>query len=498
MPDDLIYIDRGYYREAVSRSSVINGEVLHAESKALEFPIVQTWEAGRPLWTDFTWDRLRRDGFYANAAFAACVTAYALALPEPPLLVTDSNEDPVGKRHPLQRLLTRPNPWMSHNELIATAATYLLVGGNCYLHKVRNGAGQTLELYPYSDGHITAIPGKTRWIEAYEYNNGDGDPVRIPWEDIVHLKWPVPDLDHPWRGEAPLRLLAREVDADTEMTRIVWSLLRNNATPSTLIVYPQGVNLTEEERNAIKARFGLQHGGDNRGGVGIATGGATVERLALNLQEMDMSALRRIPETRITAICSIPAMLVGLNVGLERSTYSNMEEARKGWTQGTLMRLWNLIAGELEADLAPDFGQELTIAFDTSKVGALQPNMTQLRADAATLFKEKLITQNEAREMVFLPPVGDITVADGGDVFADGSIPSNEKPTDPEPLAPSFIDVTPQPPQLVDEEAAIKALLRRYVKAKRETAVEREQAAMTEALSNYLERQRAEALRGDV
>lgn len=504
MSDDLIYIDRGAYREAVPRAQIVNAHVL-PEAKALELPVTTTWEAGRALWPEFTWSRLKTEGFYVNAAFSACVTAYALALPEPPLVVTDASGDPVKQTHPLQKLLTRPNPWMSHNELISIVATYLLVGGNAYLHKVRNGASsgsQTVELYPYSDGHMTPIPGQTRWIEAYEYNNGDGKPVRIPWSDVVHLKWPVPDLDYPWRALSPLRLLAREVDADTEMTRIVWSLLRNDATPRTLIVYPAGVTLTKEERDAIKARFGLAHGGDHRGGVGVATGGADVRRLALNLQELDLSALRHIPESRITAVCSIPAMLVGLNVGLERSTYSNMEEARKGWTTGTLSRLWALMAGELEADLSPEFGADLVVAFDTSKVAALQPNMTQLRADAALLYEKQIATRNEARAMVFLPPEGEIDVSDGGDTFFDGSIPSTERPEEPEPAPPrpAFIDVTPPPAALPapDEEeaetAAVKARRAAAFKAIRKMSMQRTERAFAQELVAYLERQRAAAV----
>jgi hypothetical protein len=62
--------------------------------------------------------------------------------------------------------------------------------------------------------------------------------------------------------------------------------------------------------------------------VGIVEGGATINRMALNLQELAIEALRRIPESRIAGALRVPAALAGLYVGLEKMTYSNFQEAR--------------------------------------------------------------------------------------------------------------------------------------------------------------------------
>lgn len=419
--------------------------------KAMELPFVTTWQANYPQWPVFSWSRLVSEGFFVNTAFSACVSRYAMHLNEPPLRALDRNAAPLEAHHSLQALLTRPNPWQGHSELMSMIGAYLLTGGNAYLHKVRNGAGQPLELYAYHDGHFTPIPGRDRPIVAYDYDVGDGNRIRVPAEDVVHLKWSLPDFDQPWRSVAPLRLLAREVDADTEMTRLVWALMKKDAMVRTLIVYPQGVTLTPDEREAAKQRFQLLHSGDNYGGIGIATEGATVQRMSLNMQELDMTALRRIPETRICAVCLIPAMLVGLAAGLERSTYSNYAEARTAWTEDTLVPLWGGIAGELEADLASEFG-EYTVEFDLTKVRALQENETERVERAISLYDGGIATKNEARVYVGFPRWADAQKELGanfdpeGDVFKTSTAPA---------LAPP-IDVTPEALMLEDGEKNLK------------------------------------------
>src|SRR5687768_13438914 len=99
------------------------------EQKAMEFPITVAWEVDTAVPLPIDWDRLKKDGFNTNAAFGACVAAYAMAFPEPPPLVQNQQGEPVPPTHPLQLLLTRPNPNMSHNELMSIIASFMLVGG---------------------------------------------------------------------------------------------------------------------------------------------------------------------------------------------------------------------------------------------------------------------------------------------------------------------------------------------------------------------------------
>lgn len=363
--------------------------------KAAGLPIVSPW-----LYDSFltpTFARLTRDGYQKNSALFACVSALSFAFPEPPLLVSLDGE--AQPQHRLRQLLVRPNPLMGEAELMIHTIEYMALGGNAYWYKVRNGAGRVVELWPYHAGHMTPIPGGPSWIQHYEFDRGDGIEVTIPTQDMVHFKWPAIDPDQPWMAQPPIRAAARETDTDSEATRYLYALLKNDAIPRTVLEMPPEADITKQESERIKEQWRERYGGDNRGEVALLTGGAKVQRLSLNLQELAFEALSTIPETRIAAALRVPPIVAGLNAGLQRSTFTNYGEARKAFTQDTLVPLWRMVASELQANLAPEFDDRLTIQYDTGQVEALQENEAERRAFLLSEFQAGVLTLNEYRRL---------------------------------------------------------------------------------------------------
>jgi hypothetical protein len=79
------------------------------------------------------------------------------------------------------------------------------------------------------------------------------------------------------------------------------------------------------------------------------------------------------------------------------STYSNAEQASKDFTDMVRVPLWNMIADQINEQLAiPDFGVE--VGFDLSTVEALKPSEESQRATALQAFQVGVMTLNEARE----------------------------------------------------------------------------------------------------
>ena len=364
--------------------------------KASTFSVVLPWVRESLLTPSFR--ALTDEGYKRNAAFFACVSALAMSFPEPPLVVWDGEGDDAQRlaSHPLRFLLRRPNPLMGEDELAIWTIVYMAIGGNAYWHKVRGKSGKVIELWPYHDGQIAPTPGGPTWISGYEYDDGTGRKTPIPVEDIVHFKWPAPDPRQPWMAQPPLAAAAREVDSDNEATRYLFAILKNDAIPRSVITTPAEVTLTPEEKMALKADFARKYGGDNRGEVAVLDGGGKLERMSLNIQELAFEALHRIPEARIAAALRVPPIVAGLNVGLERSTYSNYGEAVRHFTLGTLVPLWRIIASEVEADLGSEFGGVAT-RHDLGQVQSLQEdkNAQWTRVDAA--LRAGWITVNEAR-----------------------------------------------------------------------------------------------------
>lgn len=397
----------------------IRYSIARALLKASSFSIVPSWVSTSVLNPGFT--SLTRDGYQKSSAYFACVSAYAFAFPEPPLLVYDGDDDSAQSlpKHPLRQLLRQPMPTMGEAELMATTIAYAAIGGNAYWHKVRGKAGQIVQLRPYHAGQITPVPGGDNWIQRYDYDPfGSGgraaQPTPIDPADIVHFKWPSVDPAQPWMSQPPILAAAAEVDSDVEAIRYIFALLHNDAIPRTVVTVPSDRPLDDDEYRRLKEQWRERYGGENRGDVAVLEGGATVSRLGLNLQELAFDALSKIPESRIAAAMRVPAIIAGLQVGLSQSTYANYEEARKSYTQDSLAPLWRLFASEVTADLLPEFQRfgGVEARFDTKRVAALQEDRAQRYAYTTEAYTAGLLTKNEARAQLGFDDVA------GGDLFA--------------------------------------------------------------------------------
>jgi HK97 family phage portal protein len=396
--------------------------------KQSDIAFIPTWV--KHSFAPATFRRLTAEGYRKNAAVNICLTRLALGYQQPKPIVKSMEGDTLPD-HPLQKLLIKPNPIMSLRELALITAVYKGIGGQCYLYKIRNSQRSVIELWPYHTGQIRPVPGVYDWIAGYEYSDGQSDWSPIDKEDVVHLKWPIVDPDQPWLALSPLISIAREVDTDNEATRYQFALLANDATPRTALRLPPGQRpLTDLEAQRVKAGWHQKYGGENRGDVALLENGAAIERISLNMEELAFDALRRVPEARISAGFLIPPEYSGLTVGLEHSTYANVNEARRGFFEDTIVQLLALDAGELESDLGADFGGNLTIEHDLSKVVALQENEDAKHARANAGWTSGLIMQNEGRRMIGLPEVP------GGDMFkpAPAQLGAGQ---------PQIIDVTP-------------------------------------------------------
>lgn len=371
-------------------------------------PVLSPWI--RATFFDADFYSLNSEAYKKNSAVFACLSALAFAFIEPPLKFygKDSAELPD---HPSRKLIITPNDIMGEGELMLHVITYLGIGGNAYFHKVRNSQGQVIGLKPYHIGNISPVPGRGEsWVDGYEFDDGTGKKLPIPKEDIVHFKWPSVDPSQPWVAMPPLLPALREVATDNEAVRYLKAILQNDAVPRMVMFTPEGYDIdSEEKQNKVKAQWRAKYGGDNRGDIALVPAGTRVERISLNLEELAFDAIHRIPESRITACLRVPAIIAGLNTGLENATYSNFGEAKEQFTRGTLSPLWNLCASEIAADkdLNPKGD---TVAFELAKVQALQEDTNSKWERFTAALNAGAITIND-----WLRGIG-MAVVDGGDI----------------------------------------------------------------------------------
>lgn len=371
-------------------------------TKAAKYTVAFTPDWIKVAWMELTFQSLVKNGYKASSAVSACVRALAMSFPEPELqvLVENASGEKVPQpSHPLRKLLRKPNPDMGEAEFMAFAVTYAAIGGNCYIWKERNASGKVIALWPFHDGQMEPVPGESTLeglVKEYRYDPGDGRKIIIPKNDVIQWKWMI-DPDQPWRGIGAVALAARDTDSDTESSRYIYALLKNDAIPRVVITLTEGEELTPETSARLRASWHERYGGENRSEIAFLEAGMKVEKLGMNLTELAYETLKNIPESRICAAFGVPPVIAGLYVGLKRSDYGD-GQARRSFTETTLAALWRSFESEMENGLAPEFDANVSLKFDLNSVRALQENVSELWARIDRAVTNGYIKRSEARQ----------------------------------------------------------------------------------------------------
>jgi HK97 family phage portal protein len=239
--------------------------------------------------------------------------------------------------------------------------------------------------------------------------------------------------------------LVREIASDQAATQFTDALLRNFGVPGLVVEVPQGASLSDEQAEGLKQQLQTRFGFENRGNVGVLTAGASMKQFGFSPQDLNLKALHDVPETRIAAVMGVPPAVAGLGVGLEQtSNFASMKQVRENFTEVTVIPIWRMDAATFNHQLKPDFTDEsdVRIAYDLSKVRALQEDRTALFTRLDNAVRTGWVLPNEARAEVGFEPMP------GGDV-------PMPKPTFP--LAPQAQPALPEVPPAKERVISLKA-----------------------------------------
>lgn len=315
----------------------------------------------------------------ANSAIVAVIMWVARAFPEAPLEIWSEDADgehSLIKNHPLAELIKTPTPYHSGVLLWTASIIDLMCSGNAYWLKVTNGAGKTVQLWPVPCGMIEpkgAGSVSNEFITHYEYSPG-GRVQRLDVNEVVHLRYGI-DPKNIRKGLGPLASLIREIYTDNEAGNYTAAILKNYGMPGVIFSPKDSEFIDDETRKEIKDKWQQSFGGDNVGGVLVASGPSTVTTIGFSPSDMDLSTLRGIPEERITAVLGIPAAVVGFGAGLDQTKVgATLKEYREQAWENCIIPLQRLIAEQVGVQLAGEFGiaHAHDVAFDLRHVRVLQ------------------------------------------------------------------------------------------------------------------------------
>lgn len=374
------------------------------------------FEPASPYWAQYSGTKINYEAEVGdplmNSAVSAAVMWIARSFPESPYEVWKDDGDGEYSfipHHPLAKLIKKPTPYHSGVLMWMATVVDLLVTGNAYWLKVVNSSGTPIQLWPIPS-RLIEPKGPTnvsnQFITHYEYRPS-GMLKYLQPNEVVHLRHGI-DPANIRKGRSPLAGLLREIFTDNEASNYTAALLRNYGMPSVVFSPKDNEFLDEESRESIKEKWRQSFGGDNVGGILVASGASTVETIGFSPADMDLSRLRSIPEERVTAVLGIPAAVVGLGTGLEQTKVgATLREYREQAWENAIIPLQRLIAEQVHEQFAMDFrlDQNSQVGqFDLRHVRVLQDDADKLYTRVGQAVREGWLKVSQAQRIVGLEP----------------------------------------------------------------------------------------------
>lgn len=372
-----------------------------------------TWYNTTSGWNEVSWGTYHNSdvnyetaagALDANAIVMACVHYIMTTFPEAPMRVM-SRETRTAKpvemyEHPLTHLVESPNTFYTDDVLWqATAADYSL-NGNAYWQVVYDSLMNPVEVWYEPSFSIRPAWPKdgSEFISDYQIFR-DNKWVNIPRENVVHFRYGI-DPRNPRLGLSKLRTALRAIYTDNEAEAYTAAILKNMGIPG-VIISPSSAEFSMDPEQ-IESEFNARFTGDRRGKAMAVSGPVSVSTLSFAPEQMSLKTLRLSPQAIISALIGIPAVVAGLEVGIEHMIYNTFSEAREHAYEGNIIPTKSSIAKQLKLQLMPRFREGIMpgeyVDWDYSGVRVLQDDMNRLATRTAVLYNAGVMKRSEARE----------------------------------------------------------------------------------------------------
>ena len=373
--------------------------------------MVPTWMVGRELPKPHDLRTLMDEGYRQNVVGYVCVREIATSAAEPNLragVVKKGELLPLGENHPLTRLLAKPNPDQDQYTFLEEGITHLESSGNWFIQKIRNGMGAVIQIWNLQPDRVTKVLGAMGEVREWKYDVGDGEKKTIKAEDVFQTM--LPDPLNPQYGLAPIAVAARWGDMDNQAAEYLRAFFMNSGRPPGILKLK--VRAKKPERERLKQNWQDQYGGPSGWhSVAVLDGDADYKDIGSKPDQLDLNSIFSETESRICAAYGVPPIVVGVKIGLDKSTFANYKEARQSLWQETLAPLYQKIGGRFSLGLGEEFGEGIVIRFDLGDVPALQEDLETRRKYGIEGWSAGLLMKNEGREL------GGFERVKGGEVF---------------------------------------------------------------------------------
>lgn len=304
--------------------------------------------------------------------------------------------------HPFLDFWNTPNPMYEYSSaaLWRLIEIYLLLKGEGYFVIERDSTGQPAEIWPLPVHWVMMTP--YLGYPYYKVRTTNGTILDISVDDMFVMKELNP-LDPFMRGLGQSESIADEVEIDEYAAKFQKSFFYNDATPGLLVSIPKS---TEGQRQRFLDEWmGKFQGVFQKHKVATTGGEITVQQVGDSMRDMEMIEGRTYIRNAALEHFGVPREIMGITESSNRAT---SEAAQFIYAQNVLMPKLRRREEAINKQLLPLFGDDLVWRFDE----IVPRNQEFDKARAVEGWNSGLMIQNEARELLDMPPLGK-----RGDVF---------------------------------------------------------------------------------
>lgn len=255
-----------------------------------------------------------------------------------------------------------------------------------------------------------------RLINGYIYKDTvDGKQVKIeyPVENIIPFK--VPNPGNQYRGKSTVEAIANDIDIDTYSGKVIREFFENGMIINFALSTDQRLNNDQISnfQSQLRSAFG---GAKNAWKVPIFGGG--IKPVEIQMSNKDSQLIENMTWFRDKIMIAFKNTPASIGI-IEDVNRANSESTLNNWKQSTIKPKMKRIVDSLNEFLVPKYGDNLILGFENP----VPEDNSQDKTDAIALYNGKIITRNEARDMIGYDNVtgGDEFLESGSDLF--GQLP---------------------------------------------------------------------------
>lgn len=327
-------------------------------------------------------------------------------------ITRDGEFTPMGPDHPVQSLFDDPNPSMDGGAFIHTLMLYMELAGHAPIELAKPSPGARVgapgragqrqragfELWLINPDPWRIVPNPDGSIMGYIYRVPQGTDIRWTTEQMAYLRWPNP-ADR-FYGQGRIAAVRQQVIAEEYAALRDKKFEKNLGVPPGILSAKQPLGETSAE--LLRKMWEKAVGGySNAGRIAVLGSETTYQAIEMTRKDAEWLASRGARVEIIASAFGVPLPLIRL----EGATFSNMQEARAEFWEGTLQPRLNRIARMVTSRVLPLLTTEPLVArFNYDAIEALGENDLQAAQTAKAWADTSSVTVDEVRKRLNLPP----------------------------------------------------------------------------------------------